>query len=87
MKYGHLLHKAQKILKVGAIWEVIKNINGTVQAIGLALLVIFFLVGIIKTCRKFCRSKKTRTSFKIIYKICTGEGSNNLWIRINVSDI
>lgn len=34
---------------------------GIVQ-VGLALLVIFFLVGVIKTCRKFCRSKKARTS-------------------------
>lgn len=51
MKYGLLLHRVLKISKVGAIWEVIKNINGTVQAVGLALLVVFFLVGIIKTCR------------------------------------
>ena len=44
------------------IWNVIVNINGAIQAIGLALLVIFFLVGVIKACRKFCRSKKARTS-------------------------
>ena len=49
-------------LKDGNIWNVIVNINGAIQAIGLALLVIFFLVGVIKTCRKFCRSKKARTS-------------------------
>ena len=48
--------------KGGAIWNIILNINGALQAIGLALLVIFFLVGVIKTCRKFCRSKKARTS-------------------------
>ncbi len=48
--------------KNGEIWEVIKSINGALQAIGLALLVVFFLIGIIKTCRKFYRSKETRTS-------------------------
>ena len=48
--------------KNGEIWEVIKSINGALQAIGLALLVVFFLIGIIKTCRKFYRRKETRTS-------------------------
>ena len=48
--------------KNGEIWEVIKSINGALQAIGLALLVVLFLIGIIKPCRKFYRSKETRTS-------------------------
>ena len=48
--------------KNGEIWEVIKSINGALQAIGLPLLVVFFLIGIIKSCRKFYRSKDTRTS-------------------------
>lgn len=76
-------HKHQIHLKVGTIWEIIVNINGALQAIGLALLVVFFLVGIVKTCRKFCRGKKTRTGFKIIYKIYINKNSNNLWIRTN----
>ena len=38
--------------KNGQIWNVIVNIHGAVQAIALALLVIFFLVGVIKTCGK-----------------------------------
>ena len=35
------------------IWNVIVNIHGAVQAIGLALLVLFFVVGIVKTCGSF----------------------------------
>ena len=65
--------------KGGTIWKVITNIHGAVQAIALALLVLFFVVGVMKTCRKFCRSKKARTSIKIIYKICIIKSSNNLW--------
>ena len=38
--------------KGGGIWGVIVNINGAVQAIGLALLVLFFVVGAV--CHK-CR--------------------------------
>ena len=47
------------------------------------LTILVFLVGIVKTCRKFCRGKKTRTGFKIIYKIYINKNSNNLWIRTN----
>lgn len=39
--------------KGGGIWGVIVNINGAVQAIGLALLVLFFVVGMVKTCGSF----------------------------------
>ena len=39
--------------KGGGIWSVIVNINGAVQAIGLALLVLFFVVGMVKTCGSF----------------------------------
>lgn len=57
-----LITQSPENFKDGEIWEVIKSINGALQAIGLALLVVFFLIGIIKTCRKFCRSKETRAS-------------------------
>ena len=39
--------------KGGTIWGVIVHINGAVQAIGLALLVLFFVVGMVKTCGSF----------------------------------
>ena len=74
-----LITQSPSEFKDGAIWNVIVGINGALQAIGLALLVVFFLVGIIKTCRKFCRSKKTRTSIKVIYKVCVIKSSNNIW--------
>ena len=80
-----LVTQSPETFKGGSIWEVIKNINGAVQAIGLALLVVFFLVGIVKTCRKFCRNKKARIGFKTIYKVWTCKNGNNLWTRVNVS--
>ena len=73
--------------KGGTIWNVITNIHGAVQAIALALLVLFFVVGVMKTCRKFCRSKKARASFEIVYKIYLNKNCSNLWIRTNVSSI
>lgn len=53
-----LISQSPVDFKGGTIWNVITNIHGAVQAIALALLVLFFVVGVMKTCRKFCRSKK-----------------------------
>ena len=51
-----LISQSPVDFKDGTIWNVITNIHGAVQAIALALLVLFFVVGVMKTCRKFCRS-------------------------------
>lgn len=65
--------------KGGNIWNVITNIHGAVQAIALALLVLFFVVGVMKTCRKFCRSQEARTCPQTIYSICSSKSISNLW--------
>ena len=82
-----LITQSPSEFKGGTIWNVIVGINGALQAIGLALLVIFFLVGIVKTCRKFCRSKKARTCCETICTICTSESNNYLWTRVNAISI
>ena len=51
-----LITQTPETFKGGSIWNIIVSINGAVQAIGLALLVLFFVMGIIKTCRFICRS-------------------------------
>ena len=45
-----LLTQSPQNFKGGSIWTTIVNINGALQAIGLALLVLFFVVGMVKTC-------------------------------------
>lgn len=63
----------------GQIWKVILDIHGAVQAIALALLVLFFVVGVMKTCRKFCRSKKARACPQTFHTICSCKSISNLW--------
>ena len=50
--------------KGGAVWTVITGINGALQAIGCALLVLFFVMGIGKTCSSFTELKKPEMVFK-----------------------
>ncbi len=54
--------------KGGGIWRVIVDINGAVKAIGLALLVLFFVVGIMKTCGSFAELKKPEHAIKLFIR-------------------
>lgn len=63
-----LITQSPEQFKGGSIWNVIVNINGAVQAIGLALLVIFFLVGVVKTCGSFAEVKKPEQVVKLFVR-------------------
>lgn len=52
----------------GGIWTVIENINTAVQGIGLALLVLFFVVGMVKTCGSFAEVKKPEHALKLFVR-------------------
>lgn len=53
-----LLTQSPETFKGGAIWNVIVQIHGALQAIGYALLVLFFVIGVVKTCGSFVEVKK-----------------------------
>lgn len=63
-----LITQTPETFKGGDIWNVIVNINGAIQAIGLALLVIFFAVGIGKTCGSFAEMKKPEQVLKLFIR-------------------
>ena len=52
----------------GAIWTVIQNINTAVQGVGLGLLVLFFVVGMVKTCGSFADVKKPEHALKLFVR-------------------
>ena len=54
--------------KGGTIWNVIVNIHGALQAIGLALLVLFFVIGVMKTCGSFAEVKKPEHALKLFIR-------------------
>ena len=61
--------------KGGGIWSVIVNINGAVQAIGLALLVLFFVVGMVKTCGSYTDVKKPEHALKLFVRFALAKGA------------
>lgn len=63
-----LITQSPETFKGGTIWNVIVSIHGALQAIGYALLVLFFLVGVIKTCGSFAEVKKPEHAFKLFIR-------------------
>lgn len=63
-----LLTETPQTFKGGKIWEIIVDIHDALQAIGLALLVLFFLVGVVKTCGSFAEVKKPEHAFKLFVR-------------------
>ena len=60
--------------KGGGIWNVIVNIHGALQATGLALLVLFFVIGVVKTCGSFAEVKKPEHALKLFIRFALAKG-------------
>lgn len=58
----------------GAIWNVVVNIHGALQAIGYALLVLFFVVGVVKTCGSFAEVKRPEHAVKMFVRFALAKG-------------
>lgn len=69
-----LLTTSPQEFKGGKIWNVMVNINGAVQAIGFALLVLFFVVGVVRTCGSFTEVKKLEHALKLFVRFAIAKG-------------
>ena len=69
-----LVTQSPEQFKGGTIWSVIVNIHGALQAIGLALLVLFFVVGVMKTCGSFAEVKKPEHALKLFIRFALAKG-------------
>ena len=69
-----LLTQSPQEFKDGTIWRVMVNVHNAVQAIGLALLVLFFVVGVMKTCGSFAELKKPEQALKLFIRFALAKG-------------
>ena len=69
-----LLTMSPQSFKGGGIWRVILNINGSLQAIGLALLVLFFLSGVVKTSANLGEIKRPEHALKLFIRFAIAKG-------------
>lgn len=70
----NLLTESPETFRGGGIWDVIVTINGALSAIGYALLVLFFLVGMVKTCGSFAEIKRPEHALKLFVRFAIAKG-------------
>ena len=70
-----LISTTPENFKGGTVWTVIQNINGALQAIGCALLVLFFVMGVVKTCGSFTELKKPEMVFKCFIRFVLAQAA------------
>ena len=69
-----LLTMSPASFKGGGIWSVILRINGAVKGIGLALLVLFFLMGVVKTSGSLSEIKRPEHALKLFIRFAIAKG-------------
>lgn len=69
-----LLTQSPQTFKGGSIWTVMQSVHGALQAIGYALLVLFFVVGVVKTCGSFAEVKKPEHAVKLFVRFAIAKG-------------
>ena len=70
-----LITQSPEQFKGGTIWRVMLDINSALQAIGLALLVLFFVVGVMRTCGDFAQVKKPEHAIKLFIRFALAKGA------------
>ena len=70
-----LITQSPEQFKGGEIWNVITDIHGALQAIGYSLLVLFFVVGVMKTCGSFAEMKRPEIAVKMFIRFIIAKAS------------
>lgn len=84
-----LITQSPQQFKDGKIWNVIITINSAMQAIGIALLVLFFVVGVVKTCSSLTEVKKPEHALKLFLRFAIAKGivTYGLELMLGIFDI
>ena len=70
-----LISTSPESFKGGGVWNVIVNINDGLKAVGYALLVLFFVMGVVKTCGSFTEMKKPEVAFKCFIRFVLAQAA------------
>ena len=84
-----LITESPQTFKGGSIWKVILNIHSAVQGIGIALLVLFFLIGVMKSCSSLNEIKRPEQAIKLFIRFVIAKVlvTNGLELMLATFDI
>lgn len=69
-----IITQSPENFKGGRVWSVIVDINGALQAVGLALLVLFFAAGVVKTTGNLSEIKRPEHALKLFIRFAVAKG-------------
>ena len=69
-----IIAQSPESFRGGSIWNVITGIHGTLQAVGYALLVLFFVIGVVKTCSSVAELKRPEAAIKLFVRFAIAKG-------------
>ncbi len=70
-----LVTQSPETFKGGGIWSVIVNIHDAVQAVGLGLLVLFFVIGVMKSLGSFAELKRPEVAVKVFVRFACAKAA------------
>lgn len=70
-----LLTTSPTDFKGGGVWNVVININEALKGVGFALLVLFFVAGVVKTCGSFAELKKPEHALKLFVRFALAKAA------------
>ena len=69
-----LITQSPTSFKGGTLWNVVSSIHGALQAIGYALLVLFFVIGVMKTCGSLTEVKRPEHALRLFVRFALAKG-------------
>ena len=69
-----LITQSPETFRGGTIWAVMQGIHGGLQAVAYALLVLFFVIGVMKNCGSFAELKRPEVGLKIFVRFAIARG-------------
>lgn len=68
-----LISTSPQSFKGGAVWDIMVDIHGGLKAIAYALLVLFFLIGVVKTTTNFSELKRPEQALKLFIRFAAAK--------------
>ena len=63
-----LITQSPQEFRGGTVWNIVRNVHGSLQAVGFALLVLFFVVGVMKTCGSLTEVKRPEHALRLFVR-------------------
>ena len=82
-----LLSMPPQEFRNGDIWRIICTVHSVLQALGYALLVLFFTAGVLKTCGSFAELKRPETALRVFLRFALAKAAVTYGMELMTSMI